>query len=69
MRRQLLYERVARLEAGRSRRWRRLRAFFAEVVERSAGDTQHRGCMLVNAALEAGSHDPELRQAVKKELG
>ncbi len=62
-----LYERVSRLECGLPP-FEAVRAFFHEVVERSANDTEHRGCMLVNAALEAGSDDPELRQAVKREL-
>jgi TetR/AcrR family transcriptional repressor of nem operon len=43
-------------------------AFFAEVVNRSVSDKSHRGCMLVNAALEIDPLDPELRQVVAKEL-
>ena len=45
-----------------------IRAFFAEVIDRSARDPQQRGCMLVNAVLEAGPHDAELRRAVAEEM-
>lgn len=38
--------------------------FFAEILRRSLADPQHRGCMLVNAALEAAPGDPEFRSAV-----
>jgi len=43
-------------------------AFFGEVLERSLGDAQHKGCMLVNAALEAAPHDPGFRKAVASVL-
>jgi TetR/AcrR family transcriptional repressor of nem operon len=39
-------------------------AFFAEILKRSLGDRQHKGCMLVNAALDVAPHDPDLRKAV-----
>lgn len=39
-------------------------AFFAEVLARSLGDPQHKGCMLVNAALDVAPHDPGFREAV-----
>jgi TetR/AcrR family transcriptional repressor of nem operon len=38
--------------------------FFAEILERSLGDRQHKGCMLVNAALDVAPHDPEFRKSV-----
>ena len=38
--------------------------FFAEVLKRSLCDREHKGCMLVNAALDAAAQDPDLRQAV-----
>ena len=60
-------ERIGRLEASLPP-LAALRAFFDEVVERSARDPHHRGCMLVNAALEIGPHDAELRRAVTDEL-
>lgn len=31
--------------------------FFAEILKRSLTDQEHKGCMLVNAALEVASHD------------
>lgn len=39
-------------------------AFFGEVLARSLGDPQHKGCMLVNAALDVAPHDPGFREAV-----
>lgn len=40
--------------------------FFDEIIECSLGDPQHKGCMVVNAALEMAPHDPECQQAVAK---
>ncbi len=39
-------------------------AFFNEIVERSLADTQRKGCMLVNSALELAPHDPEFQRVV-----
>lgn len=64
---QSVRERVGRLEATLPPLGA-IRAFFDEVIERSASDPHHRGCMLVNAALEIGPHDTELRRAVADEL-
>jgi TetR/AcrR family transcriptional repressor of nem operon len=55
-----LYEGSAPLEA--------IEAFFREVVNRSVSDKSHRGCMLVNAALEIDPHDPEFQKVVAKEI-
>lgn len=44
-------------------------AFFAEIVTRSLGDGERKGCMLVNAALELAPHDDELREEVAEVLG
>ena len=38
--------------------------FFAEILRRSSDDRQHKGCMLVNAALDVAAHDRDLRQGV-----
>jgi len=38
--------------------------FFNDIVERSLNDADHKGCMLVNAALEMAPHDPGFREAV-----
>lgn len=61
-----LRERIARVEASFSA-GRAIVAFLHEVVERSLGDSEQRGCMLVNTALEARSDDPELRRIVADE--
>lgn len=39
-------------------------AFFEEIVKRSLGDRERKGCMLVNAALEVAPHDPGFRKIV-----
>ncbi|EWY41736.1 TetR family transcriptional regulator [Skermanella stibiiresistens SB22] len=39
-------------------------AFFAEVLARSLADPQHKGCMVVNAALDVAPHDAEFREVV-----
>jgi TetR/AcrR family transcriptional repressor of nem operon len=39
-------------------------AFFAEILARSLGDPDRKGCMLVNAALEVAPHDPDFRELV-----
>ena len=56
--------------ADRIQRCRRLaprdaiQTFFAEVLRRSLGDRERKGCMLINAALEVAPHDPDFRKAV-----
>jgi TetR/AcrR family transcriptional repressor of nem operon len=39
-------------------------AFFEEILARSVGDRQHRGCMLVNAALDVAANDPDFQTFV-----
>lgn len=56
-------ERIARLEAGH-RPKEAIRAFLAEVIERSLKDTDRKGCLLVNSALDVAPHDAELGRAV-----
>lgn len=41
-----------------------LEAFFAEILDRSLGDREHKGCMLVNAALDVAPHDAEFQRAI-----
>lgn len=41
-----------------------LETFFREIIERSVTDSQHKGCLLVNSALELSPHDAEFRQIV-----
>lgn len=59
-------DRVARLEALPPAM--AVRRFFDEIIERSVDDEQHRGCMLVNAALELAPYDPEIQQLVAEEM-
>lgn len=42
--------------------------FFAEILSRSLTDADHKGCMLVNAALEVAPHDAGFQQCVAEAL-
>lgn len=42
--------------------------FFEEILQRSLGDPECKGCMLVNSALEVAPHDPEFRAAIATAL-
>ncbi|MFA5949254.1 MAG: TetR/AcrR family transcriptional regulator [Hyphomicrobium sp.] len=42
--------------------------FFDEIVKRSLEDPDHKGCMLVNAALDVVPHDPGLQKLVSGAL-
>jgi TetR/AcrR family transcriptional regulator, transcriptional repressor for nem operon len=63
---QTVRDRVARLE--KLPPIAALRSFFDEIIAKSVDDEQHRGCMLVNAALELAPYDPEFQELVAKEL-
>jgi TetR/AcrR family transcriptional repressor of nem operon len=39
-------------------------AFFDEILRRSLADREHKGCMLVNSALEVAPHDPEFQEII-----
>ena len=41
-----------------------LETFFHEIVERSMADAQHKGCLLVNSALELSPHDPDFQRVI-----
>lgn len=41
-----------------------IRAFFAEIIQRSLDDPQRKGCLLINSALEVAPHDLEFRRVV-----
>jgi len=43
-------------------------AFFEEIVRRSLGDSDRKGCMLVNAALEVAPHDSDFCKMVDEVL-
>lgn len=38
--------------------------FFRDILERSLGDAEHKGCLLVNAALEVAPREEAFRQGV-----
>lgn len=42
--------------------------FFDEIITRSLGDPDHKGCMLVNAALEISPRDEEFQEVVAEVL-
>jgi len=61
-------ERIGRLEkSGRPKQ--AIRAFLAEIVERSLGDPDRKGCMLVNSALDVAPHDAAIGKVVAGYLG
>lgn len=39
-------------------------AFFDEILSRSLNDHEHKGCMLVNSALELAPHDAEFQKTI-----
>jgi len=41
-----------------------IEAFFDDILRRSLGDREHKGCMLVNSALELAPHDPEFKEII-----
>ena len=55
--------RIARLEAG-DRPKQAIKAFLAEIIERSLGDRDRKGCLLVNSALDVAPHDAEVGKVV-----
>lgn len=55
-------DRIRRCE--KSAPLRAIEAFFDEIVRRSLSDHEHKGCMLVNAALEKAPHDADLQQVI-----
>jgi TetR/AcrR family transcriptional repressor of nem operon len=54
--------RIARCEALPPRD--AIRSFFDDILHRSLSDRDHKGCMLVNSALEMAPHDPEFRRTI-----
>ena len=43
--------------------------FFAEIVDHSINDREHKGCFLVNSALEVAPHQSEIGAAIAKQFG
>ena len=56
-------ERIARLEAS-NRPKEAIEAFLAEIVDRSVGDPDRRGCLLVNSALDVAPHDSAIGKVI-----
>jgi TetR/AcrR family transcriptional regulator, transcriptional repressor for nem operon len=56
-------ERIARLES-RHRPKQAIRAFLAEIVDRSLKDPDRKGCLLVNSALDVAPHDARIGRVV-----
>jgi TetR/AcrR family transcriptional regulator, transcriptional repressor for nem operon len=63
---QTLRDRMARIEAVSSG-LKAIEVFFDEVVERSAADKEHRGCMMVNAIVDAAWQDVDIKHHVADE--
>src|SRR5215510_1443594 len=60
-------ERIARLEV-RHRPKEAVRAFIAEIIERSLKDPDRRGCLLINSALDVAPHEAEVGEVVARYL-
>lgn len=60
--------RITRLQAQVPAR-RAISALFEEIIERALADSERRGCMLINAAVELGSQDAKMQRSVAAELG
>ncbi|NWC93079.1 MULTISPECIES: TetR/AcrR family transcriptional regulator [unclassified Pseudomonas] len=56
-------ERVIRLEATAAPR-QAIELFFEEIIDRSMSDSLHRGCLMVNSALEAVPDAPEAQDII-----
>ncbi len=56
-------ERIARLEKS-SRPKEAIRAFLAEIIDRSLADPDRKGCLLVNSALDVAPHDAEIGRVI-----
>jgi TetR/AcrR family transcriptional repressor of nem operon len=59
---------IARLESTLAPK-EAVRAFITGIVEHSLDDRDRRGCLLVNSALEVGSHDVEIGAEIADRLG
>lgn len=60
-------ERIQRLEQLSSAK-AAITGFFEELIQRSITDPEQRGCLLINAAMEHRSDDPELQEQVQRYL-
>ena len=46
-----------------------IETFLNSLVDESAGDTNKKGCFIVNTAVDLGAHKEEIRQIITKGLG
>lgn len=56
-------DRIARMEA-EHRPKDAIRAFIAEIIDRSLKDPDRKGCLLINSALDVAPHDAEIGKVV-----
>jgi len=56
-------DRITRMEA-EHRPKEAIRAFIAEIVDRSLKDPDRKGCLLINSALDVAPHDTEIGKVV-----
>jgi TetR/AcrR family transcriptional repressor of nem operon len=56
-------DRIARMEAEHKPK-EAIRAFIAEIVDRSLKDPDRKGCLLINSALDVAPHDAEIGTVV-----
>lgn len=61
-------ERIERLERQHPPK-AAIQLFFRDLVSRSLSDSERRGCLIVNSALEVAPHDVELRGVIGGYLG
>lgn len=61
-------DRIARMEE-RHRPRQAIRAFLAEIIDRSVRDPDRKGCLLVNSALDVAPHDAAIGKVVAGYLG
>jgi len=61
-----IMERIRRCEALPPRQ--AIGSFFDEILSRSLNDNEHKGCMLVNSALEIAPHDREFQRSIANAL-
>jgi TetR/AcrR family transcriptional regulator, transcriptional repressor for nem operon len=59
-------ERIRRFESLPPRE--AIQAFLEEIVSRSLTDREHKGCMVVNSALELAPHDTQFREIISSAL-
>jgi TetR/AcrR family transcriptional regulator, transcriptional repressor for nem operon len=55
-------ERIRRCEALPARE--AIQGFFQDILNRSLSDREHKGCLLVNSALEVAPHDAEFQEII-----